>query len=105
MAGDDVPGWKLVQGKKGARQWSDAKAAEEALKAMRLRQDQMYDMKLISPTSAEKLAKDEIIGKRQWPKVQELITQTEGRPHVAPATDSRPALDIRPVADDFEALA
>jgi len=61
----------------------------------------MYDFKLISPASAEKLAKAEVLGKRQWPKLQELITQSEGKPHVAPASDSRPALTVTPVVDDF----
>jgi hypothetical protein len=101
LAGDNVPGWKLVQGKKGARQWADAKAAEEALKAMRLKEAEMYDFKLISPTSAEKLAKAGTIGPRQWPKLQGLITQNEGKPHVAPESDSRPALVVTPVIEDF----
>ena len=45
------------------------------------------------------------IGPRQWGKLQEVITQSEGKPHVAPLSDSRPALEIKPVADDFEKLA
>jgi hypothetical protein len=105
LAGEPVKGFKLVAGKKGARQWSDAKAAEEKLKSMRLKIEQMFDMKLISPTSAEKLYKAGEIGPRQWPALQEIIVQKDGAPHVAPASDSRPALDLRPVADDFEVLA
>lgn len=102
LAGESVPGFKVVQGKRGNRQWADAKAAEEALKAMRVKLEDMYDLKLISPTSAEKLAKAEKLGPRQWAKLQDLITQSEGKPHVAPANDPRPALEIRPVAEDFE---
>jgi hypothetical protein len=101
LAGAPVPGYKLVQGKRGARQWSDAKVAEETLKSMRVKLEDMYDFKLISPTSAEKLHKAEVIGPRQWPKVQALFTQSEGKPHVAPATDSRPALVVTPVIEDF----
>jgi hypothetical protein len=101
LAGDGVPGYKLVQGKRGARQWTDAKVAEETLKTMRVKLEDMYDFKLISPTTAEKLAKAGTIGPRQWPKVKELITQSEGKPHVAPVSDSRPALVVTPVADDF----
>ena len=55
--GQPVPGYKLVQGKKGARQWADPTTAEATLKAMRLKTEQMYDLKLISPTTAEKLHK------------------------------------------------
>lgn len=105
LAGESVPGFKVVQGKRGARQWTDAKAAEQMLKTFRVKLEDMYDMKLISPTSAEKLAKAEAIGKRQWPKLQELITQPEGKPHVAPASDPRPALDVRPASEDFENVA
>lgn len=104
LAGQPVPGWKLVQGKKGARQWADAKAAEETLKSMRLKQEDMYEMKLISPTTAEKLHKAGVIGPRQWPRLQELITQSEGKPHVAPESDSRPALVVTPVVEEFADL-
>ena len=101
LAGQPVPGYKIVQGKMGSRKWADPVEAEAALKSMRIKIEDMYDMKLISPTSAEKLAKAEVIGKRQWPKLKELITQTQGKPHVAPESDSRPALTLTPVADDF----
>jgi hypothetical protein len=106
MAGDEVPGFKVVQGKKGNRKWVDAAAVETLFKeTFRLKIPEMYDLSLISPTSADKLAKAKIIGPRQWAKVTGLITQSEGRPHVAPASDPRPALDVRPVRDDFQDLA
>lgn len=101
LAGQAVPGFKLVQGKKGNRAWSNAADTEALLKAMRLKEAEMYDFKLISPTTAEKLAKAGTIGPRQWPKVQALISQSEGKPHVAPESDSRPALVVTPVVDDF----
>lgn len=101
LAGAPVPGYKLVAGKKGNRAWSKPADVEALLKSMRLKEAEMYDFKLISPTTAEKLAKAGTIGPRQWPKVQELITQKDGAPHVAPASDSRPALDIKPVVEDF----
>lgn len=96
---------KLVDGRKGARKWTDEQQAEQVLKAMRLKQEQMYDFKLISPTTAEKLAKAGDIGPRQWPKLQGLITQAKGSPSIAPITDSRPALVVTPVADEFEVVA
>ena len=102
LAGHDVPGWKLVEGRRGARQWSDPEAAETTLKTMRLKSEEMYDYKLISPTTAEKLAKDGVIGPRQWPKVQALITQSDGKPSVAPASDKRPALVVQATADEFD---
>lgn len=101
LAGQLVPGFKLVQGKKGNRAWTSKDEAEAALKAMRIKHDQMYDYSVISPASAEKLVKAEVIGPRQWPKLQALITQSEGKPSVAPESDKRPALQIAAVADDF----
>lgn len=104
LAGELVPGWKLVQGKKGARQWQDAKVAEETLKAMRVKLEDMYELKLISPTTAEKLHKAGTIGPRQWSRLQDLIVQNEGKPHVAPESDSRPALVVTPVVEEFTDL-
>lgn len=101
LNGGSVPGYKVVAGKKGHRAWSDANAVEELFKSMRLKTEEMYSLKLITPTAAEKLAKAKTIGPRQWPKLQALITQADGKPHVAPVSDPRPALDLKPVTDDF----
>lgn len=99
LDGEEVPGFKLVKGKLGNRQWTDKVEAEEALKAMRLKQTDMYSMSIISPTQAEKLLKD---SPRRWNKLQDLITRKDGAPAVAPESDKRPALEVRAVADDFD---
>lgn len=104
-AGEPVPGFKLVAGKRGNRAWADAAQAEETLKTYRLKTEEMYDLKLISPTSAEKLAKAKVIGPRQWPKLQALITQKDGAPSVAPADDPRPPITVQPIDDAFEPQA
>lgn len=104
LAGVAVPGYKLVEGRRGARAWSDKDEVEQTMKAMRLKVEEMYDLSLISPTSAEKLAKAGTIGPRQWPKLQQLISQSNGKPSVAPESDKRPALVMTPVADDFADL-
>lgn len=104
LAGGEVPGFKLVKGREGIRKFADAAEAEAMMKSMRLKQDVMYDWALISPTTAEKLHADGIIGKKQWPKLQALIVRSEAGLSVAPAADKRPAVAITPVADDFEAL-
>lgn len=99
--GEKVPGYKLVQGRGGSRKWLDDEEAEQLLKSMRLKVEQMYDLKLISPTAAEKLQKADAIGPRQWTKVENLITRSDGKPTVAPESDKRPALDVNP-SNDFE---
>jgi hypothetical protein len=70
-------------------------------KSFRLRQDEMYDYSLISPTKAEKLLKDT---PKRWEKAEALISRADGKPSVAPATDKRPALAVQSVADDFRDL-
>lgn len=101
-AGNEVPGWKRVTGKKGNRAWEDKVAAEKAMKAMRLKHEEMFDYSLITPTQAEKkLAKEY---PRAWPKLSELITQSPGGPITVPADDPRPALSVGSIADDFTDL-
>lgn len=104
LAGQGVPGYKIVQGKQGNRAWKDRGDAEAQLKAMRLKLEEMYDLSLISPTAAEKLVKAKVIGPRQWTKLQPLITRADGKPHVAPVSDPRPAVSVTPVEDHFDAL-
>lgn len=118
--------FKLVEGKKGARQWTDEAAVEDMLKSrMRLRDDQMYDRKLISPTTAEELAKPvktgrgkkavivtpAVLGERQWNTLQALISQSSGKPALALEDDPRPAVpgvldgfdsDSQPPADEVD---
>ena len=98
LNGKPVAGYKLVQGRKGARAWTDAEGVEALFKSMRLKQDEMYDFTLISPTTAEKKLKDT---PKRWNRVLPLIKQTEGKPSVAPITDKRPALEMNAVEDEF----
>lgn len=98
-AGEPVPGWKLVDGKKGNRAWGDKTQVEEALKAARLKHEEMYSYALISPTQAEKKLKKE--KPRVWKRLMELITQAAGKPSVAPESDPRPAVQPGATADDF----
>jgi len=101
FAGEEVEGYKLVEGKRGARAWSDETEAESTLKSMRLKVEEMYTFKLLSPTQAEKLLKD---SPKRWERVKSLISQSQGKPSVAPITDKRPALVVGKTEDDFESL-
>lgn len=101
LAGQTVDGYKLVEGRKGNRAWSDEDAVEKLFKSFRLRQEEMYDFKLISATKAEKLLKE---NPKRWAKAEQLITRSDGKPSVAHATDKRPAMDVKPVLDDFQGL-
>lgn len=89
LAGKPVQGWKLVEGRKGSRAWTDPKAAEDLLKGkFRLPVDDMYEKTLISPTQATKLLKT---SPQRLAQVEALISQKAGKPSVAPESDKRPA--------------
>lgn len=102
LAGQPVTGYKLVAGRAGNRTWKDPEAVEEMMKkTFRLRDDQVYDFKLISPTTAERTFKGQ---PKRWASLQEQIVRGEGKPSVAPATDKRPEMVVKPVMDDFRDL-
>lgn len=97
-AGHPVPGFKLVTGKQGNRAWGDEEAARALLKdQFRYKTEEVFDLKLISPTKAEKLIKK--ASPRRWTKVEALITRAAGKPTVAPESDPREALTINSVND------
>ncbi|HHT0189521.1 TPA: DUF2800 domain-containing protein [Raoultella planticola] len=97
-AGHPVPGFKLVTGKQGNRAWGDEEAARTLLKdQFRYKTEEVFDLKLISPTKAEKLIKK--ASPRRWTKVEALITRADGKPTIAPESDPRPALNVNPVND------
>ncbi len=99
LAGEAFTTCKLVQGKRGARSWTEAAEAEKLLKGMRLKVDQMYTFKLITPTAAEKLLADQ---PKRWNKLKAIIGQSEGAISVASINDKRPAIVVTPPADDFD---
>ena len=91
LAGQPVAGFKLVEGRRGNRAWSDEAEVEKLFKSFRFKKDEMYDLKLISPTKAEKLLKT---NPGRWEKISALTSRGDGKPSVAPATDRRPALAV-----------
>lgn len=103
-AGAEVPGFKLVRGRAGARAWGDAAEAEAILKKARVGEDKIYTKKIISPTQAEKLAKAGDLGPRNWKKLEELVTRSEGGLSVAPESDKREAVKPQIEADEFDVV-
>jgi hypothetical protein len=97
FAGEPVAGFKLVEGRRGNRAWSDEAEVEKLFKSFRFKQDEMYDFKLISPTKAEKLLK---ANPGRWEKINALTSRGDGKPSVAPATDRRPALAVSSSDED-----
>lgn len=99
--GNEIPGYKLVEGRKGHRKWTSKDEAEALMKSMRLKQEEMYSFEVISPTQAEKLLAEN--NPRKWTTLEAVITQGQGSPTVVPEKDKRPAIVVKPV--EFEAVA
>lgn len=91
-AGIDIPGWKLVEGKKGSRKWSDPDLAGAQLQQWGLDENQIYERSLISPTAVERLMRAGALSKEQFIQLEAAITRPDGKPAVAPASDRRSAI-------------
>jgi hypothetical protein len=89
-AGREIPGLKLVAGRKGTRKWTDEAAVERMLtKTFRLRKDEAYVTKVLSPSQAEK-----VLSKVRMNKLSGLISQAPGKPTLVAADDPRPSVAI-----------
>ena len=95
--GREVPGYKLVAGRK-ARKWDAENDAMLKLLASKKRtdkkaigQDGASTRQVLSPAQAEAKIKPHVSPKT-WKNIAEHISVSEGNPVLAPATDSRPAI-------------
>lgn len=103
IAGKTVDGFKLVEGRKGPRAWADAAAAEAAAAELGVDTSLLYERSFRSPTQLEKA-----LGKSKpehWKVLTKHITQSNGKPSVAPASDPRPIAAIANTVEDFRAIA
>ena len=96
FANRPVKGWKLVEGKKGNRCYTDETAVEKECKAMRLTQDEMYKSSLKTPAQMEKQLQD---SPKKWERIKQFITQKAGKVSVAKISDPRPEYRVDPSAD------
>lgn len=111
----DLDGYGLELGRAGARAWADPKEAERMLREQfRLKIEDAYDLTLISPTTAEKLAKVKAATKKnpmpekpllteaRWKKLQPLIARSDPKPSVKPLAIIKELYSpIKPDADAF----
>ena len=98
----EVPGFYLGEGRKGARQWCDERiAAIELTKSGRLKADEAFERKILSPTKAEKVLKNR---PKIWSKIAPLIIQPPGKPSVCKLGDKNPMAKLTAEPTDFEDL-
>ncbi|MEY2680658.1 MAG: hypothetical protein RL661_889 [Pseudomonadota bacterium] len=98
--GREVPGFKVVKGKRGNRKWLDETIVWQLFQEAGIDTEEYVDVSLISPTKASKAFK----GTDLWELLAENhIFQPEGQPSIAPTTDKRPAISINDdYFEDFE---
>lgn len=98
--GRPIPGFKLVAGRQGNRQWADPEAAAQVLQATGFSEHDIFvEPVLKSPAQIEKLP----YAKDQKAVVGELVTRKDGQPIMVRESDPRPALALSP-GDAFAAL-
>lgn len=99
VIGLDGEPMKLIEGRKGARKWADAAAAEAALAGL-LPPEKVYKPReLVTPAVAQKA-----LGKANWPNFEHLVVQTDGRPKVALGSDPSPPYRGSASASEFAEL-
>lgn len=101
LAGENIPGYKVVAGRSGNREWTDEDKAEKMLKGWKVPSDVRYVKKLITPAAAEKLIKLKTITDEQWGELSALVSRSPGKPTLAPESDKRPAITSKPSAEDY----
>ena len=93
LAGNDVPGWKAVEGR-SVRQFSDTDAAFKHLLDSGYDEAVLYERKPITLTTVEKL-----LGKKDFEaQLSEFVIKPPGKPTLAQATDKRAAITNKTTA-------
>ena len=99
MNGEELPGYKLVEGKLGNRKWSSENAVFTVLTGAGYTKEEITETKILSPSQMDKA-----IGKKKAAELlEEYIERAPGAPTIAPITDKRPAYDrLAEAQKDFE---
>ena len=100
LAGQEIPGWKAVEGR-SKRAWDDMDQAFAALKAAGIEEAMLYHQE---PYTLAQLEKG--IGKKKFTElVGDHVTTPPGKPALAPETDKREAITAKPTAEeDFKKI-
>lgn len=97
LSGEQIPGYKVVEGKPGNRKWSDELQVLAVLEEAGYSREDVTETKLLSPAGMDKA-----LGKKKAAELLEgMVTRSAGAPVIAPESDKRPTYNP---ADDFEKL-
>lgn len=98
LNGEQVPGYKVVEGKQGNRKWSDEPKVLAMLEGAGYSREDITETKLLSPAGMDKA-----IGKKKAAELlADLIDRSPGAPTIAPESDKRPVYDrVAEAVKDF----
>lgn len=95
LKGEDVPGWKAVEGR-GSRAFTDQDAAFAKLMEHGIDESILYNRVPLTLAQTEKA-----VGKSVFAElVGDYVEKKPGKPTLAPASDKRPAVTMQPKAAD-----
>ncbi|NLC41160.1 MAG: DUF2800 domain-containing protein [Clostridiaceae bacterium] len=95
LAGEEIPQWKVVEGRSNRRVTNEPEAAR-VLKAEGLTDEEIYKLRGITELERR-------VGKKRFAEITQLyIEKPQGKPTLAPATDKRPAIDLISDGLDFD---
>lgn len=97
LKGNEIPGWKAVEGR-STRQFIDQDKAFEILKANGIEEAMLYERKPLTLADVEKL-----IGKAKFKELlSEYVNTPPGKPTLVPISDKREAIIRISAEDDFK---
>lgn len=98
LAGEDIPGWKAVEGRAGNRQFTNADAAFAAARLAGIEEVMLYERKPVTLAALEK-----IMGPKRFAEVLGgMVVTPPGKPALAPASDNRKPIMRSTAEQDFK---
>lgn len=87
LAGNEVPGWKAVEGR-GSREWADTDTALESLQKKGISASLLYETRPLTAPQVEKM-----LGKKEFQELAaEFVVKKAGKPALVKESDKRPAI-------------
>jgi Protein of unknown function (DUF2800). len=87
LAGNEVPGWKAVEGR-GSRNWTDLDEAFAKLTKNGISETVLWERKPLTLAQVEK-----VVGKKDFDTfVGDMVVKAPGKPALVEASDNRPAI-------------
>jgi len=85
---NEMPGMKVIKGRKGSRQWVSPSDAIARMKRLGMSEDQIFGKKILSPTQVQKTSPD------RYCDLEDIITQPDGKLKLVPESAKGDAVDV-----------